>query len=77
MRLKKIFIPLILSFLAASCSEEAPSYRRIWQEAHHLDDSSMVKMYGEPREDMNDVFGMILEAAEHLPIHLARLLRDI
>ena len=64
MRLKKIFILLILSFLASSCSEKVPAYRQIWQEAHHLDDSSMVKAYGEPREDMDNIFGAILEAVD-------------
>ena len=64
MRLRNIFILLILSFLAASCSEEVPAHRQIWQEAHHLDDSTMVKMYGEPRMDMDNIFGAILEAVD-------------
>ena len=64
MRLKKIFILLILSFLSASCSDNIPAYRQIWQESHHLDDSAMVKMYGEPREDVNNIFGAVLEAVD-------------
>lgn len=64
MRLNKFFNLLIFSLLLASCSEEAPDYRRMWQEAHHLDDSVMTARYGEPREDMNNIFGAVLEAVE-------------
>lgn len=64
MRFNKIFILLVLPFLAASCSEQTPSYRQLWQEAHHLDDSSIVKMYGEPREDLDNIFGAIMEAVD-------------
>ena len=64
MRLKKIFILLILSFLSVSCSDNVPAYRQIWQESHHLDDVTMEKIYGEPREDMDNIFGAILEAVD-------------
>ena len=64
MRFNKIFILLILPFMAASCSKQTSSYRQMWQEAHHLDDSSMVKMYGEPREDLDNIFGAIMEAVD-------------
>ena len=64
MRLKEIFILLILPFLSASCSKTVPGYRQMWQEAHHMDDAAMVKMYGEPREDVDNIFGAILEAID-------------
>ena len=64
MRLNKFFNLLIFSFLLVSCSEEIPDYRRMWQEAHHLDDSVMTARYGEQREDMDNIFGAVLEAVE-------------
>lgn len=62
MRLTKIFFLLIFSYLLASCSKEVPAYRQMWQEAHHMDDSQMAATYGELNEDLDNVFGMILEA---------------
>lgn len=64
MRLNRIFNLFVFSFLLASCSEEEPSYRHMWQEAHHLDEAGMVKLYGEPNEGSENVFGVILEAFE-------------
>ncbi len=64
MRLRKIYSLLVLPFLFASCSEEVPAYRQMWQEAHHMDEAAMVKMYGEPREDVDNIFGAILEALD-------------
>lgn len=64
MRLNKFFNLLIFSFLLVSCSEEIPDYRRMWQEAHHLDDSVMTARYGEQRDDMDNIFGAVLEAVE-------------
>lgn len=64
MRLKKTFDLLILAILLVSCKEDVPDYRDIWQKAHHLDDVQMEGMYGEPSEERNDIFGMILEAVE-------------
>lgn len=64
MRLNKFFNLLILSSLLVSCSEEMPDYRHIWQEGHHLDDDQMVRVYGEPRKDMTDALGMIMEAID-------------
>ena len=64
MRLDKIFNLLIISFLLASCSEEVPAYREIWQKAHHLDDARMVEFYGEPGKDKDNMLGAILEAVD-------------
>lgn len=64
MRLNRILNLLIFSFLLASCSEEVPSYRHIWQKAHHLDEATMIKLYGEPDEDTDNLFGIVLEASE-------------
>ena len=64
MRLKKIFHLLVSASLIVSCAEETPDYRQIWQKAHHLDDARMTERYGEPREDMDKIFGAILEAVD-------------
>lgn len=64
MRLTRFFHLLILLFLSASCSEDVPAYRQIWQKAHHLDDTQMAAMYGEPREDMDNIFGAVMEAVD-------------
>ena len=64
MRLNKVFNLLIISFLLASCSEEEPAYREIWQKAHHLDDVRMMEVYGEPGDDKDNMLGAILEAVD-------------
>ena len=64
MRLNKFFNLLILSFLSVCCTDEVPDYRQLWQRAHHLDEAQMADFYGEPREDMNDAFGAVLEAVD-------------
>ena len=64
MRLIRIFNLLLILLLSASCSRNEPDYRLMWQHAHHLDDAQMAAMYGEPRDDMNCIFGAILEAVE-------------
>ena len=64
MRLNRIFNLLLILLLSASCSRNEPDYRLMWQHAHHLDDAQMAAMYGEPRDDMNCIFGAILEAVE-------------
>lgn len=55
-------LPLLL--LLASCGQEGQDYRHMWQQAHHLDDAQMTDMYGEPRDDMNSIFGAVLEAVD-------------
>lgn len=64
MRFTGIFHLTIISILLISCAEDVPDYRQLWQRAHHLDDAAMTRMYGESREDMNAVFGSILEAVD-------------
>lgn len=64
MSLNKIVILLSTALLLASCSDGSPDYRQIWQDAHHLDDELMTRMYGEPSEDRNNIFGAILEAVD-------------
>lgn len=64
MRPDKIFNLIIITLLFASCSEEDPDYRQIWQKAHHLDDARMTAVYGEPSENMDKLFGAALEAVE-------------
>ena len=64
MRLNHFFNLLLSLFLLASCAEDAPDYRRIWQDAHHLDDVRMTEMYGDPREDSNNIFGAVMEAVD-------------
>ena len=64
MRLKKIFsLLLILPFLV-SCSQDRSHYRHIWQSAHHMDDAQMTHVYGEPDEDMSNIFGAVIEAVD-------------
>lgn len=55
---------IILSLLLVSCGQEVIDYRQMWQTAHHMDDSAMVRMYGEQGEDMNAIFGAVLEAVD-------------
>ncbi|MBQ8810462.1 MAG: hypothetical protein IJZ69_09040 [Bacteroidales bacterium] len=62
MRLNKIFSLLVSASLIVSCAEDTPDYRQIWQKAHHLDDDRMARMYGEPDDGTDNVFGIILEA---------------
>ena len=64
MRLNGIFCLLILSFLLTSCAEETPAYRKMWQEAHHMDDAQMMALYGESAERIDNTFGLILEAVD-------------
>lgn len=64
MRSYKIFLLLALPFLIASCADEVPAYRQLWQKAHHLDDARMTEVYGEPREDTDNIFGAIMEAVD-------------
>lgn len=64
MRLNRIFNLLLILLLSASCSRNEPDYRLMWQHAHHIDDARMMSLYGEPRDDMNSIFGAILEAVE-------------
>lgn len=64
MRLNKIFSLLVSASLIVSCAEDTPDYRQIWQKAHHLDDDRMARMYGEPDDGTDNVFGIILEACD-------------
>ena len=64
MRLNGIFCLLILTSLLVSCSEDAPAYRNVWQEAHHMDDAQMLAVYGEPGQRLDNTFGLILEAMD-------------
>ena len=64
MRLCGIFCLLISSFLLASCREEVPAYRKMWQDAHHMDDAQMMAVYGEPEQKLDNTFGLILEAVD-------------
>lgn len=64
MRLIRIFCLLTLSFLPVACSEQTPSYRSMWQEAHHLDEARMTALYGESGEGRDVAFGLILEALD-------------
>lgn len=64
MRLNKIFILFIISLLFSSCADEMQDYRQMWQKAHHLDDTHMMKLYGEPSDDWDNIFGAVLEAVD-------------
>ena len=64
MRLDKIIVSLIFAFQLVSCSDEIPDYRKMWQEAHHMDDAQMAELYGEPNESLDNTFGLIMEAVD-------------
>ena len=64
MRLYKTLGLLIFSLLLASCAEAGPDYRKMWQDAHHMDDAQMTAKFGQQDPGLDNTFGLILEALD-------------
>lgn len=64
-KLRFSIIFLLSGILLWSCTEkDNRTYRQRWQEEHHMTDEQMAKGFGEENEDIEQVMGMILEAAD-------------